>query len=537
MNKIFGVVKDFFVHWNAPAEGKYVPSKEIVAYSVGGMGVQFIASISAMILMNANCILLGSIYGMKPTTLAIIATISSIVLLVLQPLKSFLIDHPPGNKGKARPWLLWTSFPCAVLMSSLAYMDTGWDETTMAAVVGTLFVIMNFVYSFYYGQYTMLAYLISPNSQERTNIITISSLVYSFAPTIAGVIFPLISTAFPNGQLDQDFYRLIFPLFTGIGVLITLICYFGTKERIIIPKSYNAEVKFWDGMKKIVRNKYLWIINIATWMQFARAGLTNVLSWAYIYMLQNAEIQSVLSLVMGSASGIGMFVAPFLVKAFGKRNTAIASNLLVTVSAIFLIIFPGSMILLYVVIYLNLFGIAVQIITQPAMNADALDYQQWKTGDRYEGISGNLGMIGQAIALGTNFVIPVVQEQMGIIDDYDLLFDPAIRDPLFSALAVVAAIGGLGVAIPYFFWDLSEKKHCAIIEDLKLRAERQNVSDGFEDASILSSGEVSESVLSEERALKEKEFSENAYAEVTETAEVAAASESGEDTNEEDKNA
>ncbi len=210
---------------------------------------------------------------------------------------------------------------------------------------------------------------------------------------------------------------------------------------------------------------------------------------------------------------------------------------MVTVSAIFLIIFPGSMILLYVVIYLNLFGIAVQIITQPAMNADALDYQQWKTGDRYEGISGNLGMIGQAIALGTNFVIPVVQEQMGIIDDYDLLFDPAIRDPLFSALAVVAAIGGLGVAIPYFFWDLSEKKHCAIIEDLKLRAERQNVSDGFEDASILSSGEVSESVLSEERALKEKEFSENAYAEVTETAEVAAASESGEDTNEEDKNA
>ena len=93
MNKIFGVVKDFFVHWNAPAEGKYVPSKEIVAYSVGGMGVQFIASISAMILMNANCILLGSIYGMKPTTLAVIATISSIVLLVLQPLKSFLIDQ------------------------------------------------------------------------------------------------------------------------------------------------------------------------------------------------------------------------------------------------------------------------------------------------------------------------------------------------------------------------------------------------------------------------------------------------------------
>ena len=502
MKKIFAAVKGFFTHWNTPAEGNYVPSKEVVAYSVGGMGVQFIAAISAAIQMNASCLLLGSIYGMKPTTLATIATVSSIVLLVLQPLKAYLIDHAPGHKGKARPWLLWMSFPCAVLMSALAYMDPGWNAVTMAVVVGVLFVIMNFIYQFYYGQYTMLAYLISPNSTERTTIITISSLVYSLAPTITGAIFPLISTAFPNGQLDQDFYRLIFPLFTGLGVLITLLCYFGTKERIIIPKSYNAEVKFLDGMKKIIRNKYLWIINIATWMQFARAGLTNILTWVYIYMLQNAEIQSALSLVMGTASGIGMFVAPFLVRFFGKRNTAIASNLLVTVSAILLIIFPGSMVLLYIVIYLNLFGIAVQIITQPAMNADALDYQQWKTGDRYEGISGNLGMIGQAIALGTNFVIPVVQEQMGIIDDYDVLFDPVIRDPIFRAMAVVAAVGGLGVAIPYFFWDLSEKKHRAIIEELKLRAEKQNVAEGFENASILSSGEITDTVLKEEKALK-----------------------------------
>ena len=58
------------------------------------------------------------------------------------------------------------------------------------------------------------------------------------------------------------------------------------------------------------------------------------------------------------------------------------------------------------------------------------------------------------------------------------------------------------MAIPYLFWDLSEKKHRAIIEDLKLRAERQNVSDGYTDASILSSGEISDSVIREERELR-----------------------------------
>ncbi len=499
---VLGAVKSFFTHWSTPAEGNYVPSKEIVAYSVGGMGVQFIATISSLVTMNAGCILLGSIYSIRPTSLAIIATVGSLSLLLTQPLKAYLIDHTPGEKGKARPWLLWLSIPSAVLLSALAYLDPGWDETTLTAVVGVLYVIMNFVYQFYFGQYTMLAYLISPNSEERTKIITISSLVYSFAPTITGAIFPLIATAFPNQQLDQDFYRLIFPLFSGLGVLITLLCYFGTKERIIIPKEYKAEVKFLDGMKKIVRNKYLWIINIATWFQFARAGMTGVVTWIYIYMLQNAGIQSILSLVMGTASGIGMFAAPFLVKLIGKRNTAIASNLLVTLSAIFLIIFPGNIVLLFIVIYLNLFGIAVQIITQPAMNADALDYQQWKTGDRYEGISGNLGMIGQAIAIGTNFVIPVVQELFGVVDDYDVLYDPLIRDPMFRALAIVAAVGGFMVALPYFFWDLSEKRHREIIAELTLRAEKQNVLDGYADASVLSTGELTAEVIEEQHRLQ-----------------------------------
>ena len=157
---------------------------------------------------------------------------------------------------------------------------------------------------------------------------------------------------------------------------------------------------------------------------------------------------------------------------------------------------------MFIVIYLNLFGIAVQIITQPAMNADALDYQQWKTGDRYEGISGNLGMIGQAIAIGTNFVIPVVQELFGVVDDYDVLYDPLIRDPMFRALAIVAAVGGFMVALPYFFWDLSEKRHREIIAELTLRAEKQNVLDGYADASVLSTGELNAEVIEEQHRLQ-----------------------------------
>lgn len=68
----------------------------------------------------------------------------------------------------------------------------------------------------------------------------------------------------------------------------------------------------------------------------------------------------------------------------------------------------------------------------------------------------------------------------------------------------MVAVGGLATAIPYMFWDLNEKKHKQIIKELTLRAEMQNVSDGYTDASVLSTGEVTNDVIEEQKELKRK---------------------------------
>ena len=508
---VLGAVKRFFVdNWKKPAEGNYVSGREVVCYSVGGMGVQFIAAMAAVVPLNASCLLLGSLYGITPNEFAVIGVIQALVLLVFQPLKAWLIDNTPGNQGKARPWLLWLSIPSAVLLSSLAFMDPSWPHMTMVIVVAVIYVVMNWIYQFYYSQYTLLAYVISPNSQERANIITISSIVYSLAPTITGAVIPLLANLFEGGQLSLNLYRVIIPVFCALGVLLTMLTYFGTKERIIQPKEYKAKVKFWDAMKKCVKNKYLWIINITTWFQFGRIAVTGMITWVYVYILQNNNIQSLMTLVMGTASGIGMFVAPFVIKLIGKRNAAIIANFLAAGASALLIAFPNSLPLLFISCYLVMFGIAVQIITQPAMNADALDWQQYKTGDRYEGVSGNLGMIGQAIAMGTGLVIPAIQEAygIGVGGDYEMLYDAAVRAPMFRTLAILAAVCSAACAIPFFFWDLSEKKHRAIIEELKVRAEAQNIADGHAGESVLSSGEElseSESIKLEEEVMHQLE--------------------------------
>lgn len=489
INKAGEVVKDFFRYWNKPAEGNYVANKETIAYSVGGMGVQFVAAIASQILLQANCLLIGSVYGLKPTDLAMLLMINTIFSIVIQPLKSYLIDNTPGNKGKARPYLLWLGPPCAILMSLTAFIPLSWTKQQILICVGVLYTVMNFIYQFYLGMYTQLVQLMTPNTNERAKIISISSIIYSFAPTITNAVFPLIATAFAFGQVDQNFYKVIFPVFSFLGCGLGFFAYFGTKERIIVPRRQVQKVKFKDGFVKICKNRYFWINNISTWFVFARAAITGSMYWAYIYMLQNEVIQSVATLVIGTASLVGMVMGPFIIKKIGKRNTVLLTDAAFAVSMVPLIFFNNNFYVFALMCYIANWGTAVQIITTPAMSADALDYQQWKTGDRLEGFSQNFTIINSLVAIGTNYVVPFINEYFGLINDYDVLYDEAIRSPMFSALAALSVGGALLHAAPYLFWNMTEKDQERMIEDLKRRAHEQNVLDGCADASILSSQE------------------------------------------------
>lgn len=72
------LVGDVRAHWKTPAQGKYISYKEFTAYSVGGIGVNTINSIFGYVALSANCLLLGSAYGIDPVHLVWMSIIVNI---------------------------------------------------------------------------------------------------------------------------------------------------------------------------------------------------------------------------------------------------------------------------------------------------------------------------------------------------------------------------------------------------------------------------------------------------------------------------
>lgn len=67
------------------------------------------------------------------------------------------------------------------------------------------------------------------------------------------------------------------------------------------------------------------------------------------------------------------------------------------------------------------------------MNADVLDYQQYKTGERLEGLMSQfVGIIGTFVSMGVTYLIQtiIMQNHYGLVNNYDDLYNVSFREPL-----------------------------------------------------------------------------------------------------------
>lgn len=152
------------------------------------------------------------------------------------------IDNTRSSKGKFRPYLLYTGIPSGILLTGFAFLP--FESMSYNQKLWVLFItyeLLQLCYPFYDQAYTTLVQVMSPNSTERADVITISTFIYSLAPTILGFLVPILA-GFTGGLEHINAYRIIMPIFGIGGALIGLFSYTGTKERIIVAKDYTPKV-------------------------------------------------------------------------------------------------------------------------------------------------------------------------------------------------------------------------------------------------------------------------------------------------------
>ena len=539
--KVKGLLDQVKYYWKKPAKGRYMSFKEIASYAFGGIGAYLIVCMSIPCILGATNVFLSGTIGIGLTDMYIMYVIAILSGIPLTGLRANIVDNTRNKAGKYRPYLLRMGIPCAIIFVAMVWFP--YDKLSLVVGEGQVFgrsadyiakcaiilafnIALQFFYNFFYDAYENLIHVLSPNSQERADVASIKSIIYSFGPTVYNLIIPIIAALLKTNQTDIKVYRIAFPIIGVIGTLLVFVVYANTQEKIIQAKTHVIQIKFTDAFREVAKNKYFWIISLASWIGFLETAYSNILYWLCNYGGACSQgTYAIITTINGNAALWGMLLAPFCIRKWGKKKVQIVTNLF---NILFILcmypFFMGSAdpttgnIKNYVIwavlacLYLNGIVGAFAHILNPSIQADIRDYQQYKTGERIDGMFAAVATIGSIITLITAGVLPALQEKYGmtakmaekVTSDSSLMsrilpgtqqsIGQMLNDqlangqnnftnassalynvdgillPLLRILVIVAAVGATLNVIPFFFYDLTERKQKSYVRVLKVRA-------------------------------------------------------------------
>ena len=561
-------------YWKTPMAGRFMPFKEIAAYSGGGIGAYMIITMGSACLLSSNNVLLSSALGIDPTDMYIMYVIAVLANIPLTGIRANIVDNTRKKAGKYRPYIVTMAIPAAIICTTMVWFpysalngifgDTEIFGESLAYIVKCAIIMLlnlglHFFYYFFYDAYENLIHVLSPNSQERSDVASIKSVVYSFAPTIVNLFTPIIAKhLFHTNTTDIRVYRFVYPLLTIFGILLCIVVYKHTEEKIVQAKSHVVQIKFIDALRAVAKNKYFWIISLAGWIGFLEASYGNIMYWVYNYGGGcSGDAYGIVVTVYGNASLWGMLAAPFCIRKWGKKSVLVVTNLFNVLFILMMLLFvkdvTASMTIWLIMgcLYLNALMGSFAHILNPSIQADIRDYQQYKTGERIDGMFSAVATIGTILNLVFSFVLPVVYEKGGITKEnaaivtsnpeilnrmlgdgktvgqllseqlaagqdnynnaYSALYDPEVLGSLIKVLIVLSAFGALLNVIPYVWYDFNERKQKAVIRILKIRAMFEDYGNGtLKDRDLVETLEIirksREMVVAEPKILDKKTY-------------------------------
>ena len=519
--KIVNGIGKFKSHWNKPPEGYQVAYKEFAAFAAGCGIPNMLGVLTQYTTIATSVHLMISYFKMSTGMAWILTIIASVIAIIRSPILSMMIDNSNGKSGKFKPFLLWSAIGTAVTFSFVPYIPSSWMDIHLFSlplpaipIMGiyeastidfNLGILLAFIL-IQIGQFFItllnqsiagIEQTISTVAQERANIGSIKGLVSGLPSSVVNIILPILAGTFfakQGGWNAVNMYRVAFPICGVIGVLLVLFLVKGVEERTVVKQEYVAKVKLSEGMRLLSKSKYFWIITIFNAFNAIR-NLANITTWITQYSFASDTAKTVIGLycstILMNAIAVALLVGPFLIKKMGKRNLMILSCVGYVIMIALQVVFHKNPVLILVVSFFEQFFGGFYFLTG-IMTSDIMDEIQMKTGKRLEGFWQNyMAIVTTVIGVFTGMLTPLFLSfgGVGFSDDISLaLQSPELRNNIFFYQSLLALIGAVIVAIPFFFYDLTEDKHANIVRVLRIRAAVDNYNDNMlqsEDISYL----------------------------------------------------
>lgn len=500
-------IEEIFLYWKHPRPGEYVSYKEITMLSIGWLAQYFVVQFS--IGFSVGTAFAGATLGMTNGELLVMNYITQIIGYLQAPVNAWLTDNLRSKHGKYRVYIR-LAIPLMLLnIISLWFpYEEVRDGVSRYAMIAALFIIgqiQGYVRSWIITGVTNMVHVMTPNTQERAKIMSITSVIYSNAPTFMNLYLPVMVDVLPiNGnKFTTTYFRGVHTPLALFAPLI-LTAFYGTQERLVLPKSRVSQMSFGNSLRSVMSNRIFWIKCFDAWNDFlenAKGDVWDML--VYRAHITSSSTYGIMNTLCHNSQLWSMIFSPWFIRKFGKKNIKLFKNIMqVFLIAAMKFTYKSkfAVVFLFIINYINRFIDCGQVIDK-AIESDMRDTQQYLVGER---IDGSFELVSKyangAVSMLTGLFLPWVYGKCGfdgsdysVLDVYvdynpDLPLNQQKKNPncvLYSMLDVLITISILGAAldiIPWFFYDVSETGQKSMLRVIRLRTLIEDHNSGKEDA-------------------------------------------------------
>lgn len=378
------------------------------------------------------------------------------------------------------------SLYCDVIPKCVMVVLIGWLPVYNIADVATRVWVANLLFATYnvFGFGNVLetcTQSISPNLQERILVRSYPVKISHIFNSILAIILPAIIGALRYEWADINMYRYVIPITFIISAGLTMYLSGRIKERIPQPPiEEKVNIKFWDGMFGVLKNKYLLINTIVGLIDSLGNGMLPFVTIVYFYTFRLSGLPYSLLVALISFAGTPPdLLSPYFLKRFSYKQIMIFYQLsrgigysIIATAMWFChdnLTLCGT--ICVIVMFLLEMTKTVPTTAGHDMNVRIGDYQMYLSGERLESFAGVFGWFTGPITSFVGLLIPLLLLRYGFNSNWDVLYIDDSRRFIIVIPIIVDVIGYFLMTIPYLFWDYDSKKQNMVMEVLKRRAE------------------------------------------------------------------
>ena len=492
LHKLFGTTE---------GDGNMQP-KEAIAYSVTGIGQNFICTIIGsyltVFMTDALGFNISNPFGLGAMAVAWLMLGTRIFDAFNDPIMGSIVDRTRTKWGKCRPYLKWMALPIGIV-TILCFLPWFKNDVGSFAAISIIYIIWSMVYTVADVPYWGLSSAMTNDTTVRGNLLTVARLACTAAAGLVTILVPQITAGVTKKFRDPETNLLIaeyasqnaetlrYTYFIIAIVLVVLslpMFYYGFKNTKEYCQSNENPPSLKHNLGLLFKNKQLLLIVLSGILGGARMVYTytgGLYFCKYALASRGGEnLYGILTMLVVPGGLIASVLCPWLTKKIGKKWSFIGSHIIGAVAMVIMFFMwdfgaadfrtGGIAVCVICLIFVGIPQGISNIMTY-AMIGDTVDYLEWKTGERAEGICFAMQTLINKVGMAIGAFIGVIAYGMsGISADNPMgSMTSDGLNKMWLMLVLSGVVSFIACIIPMLFYNITEKRQRRMVQEIAER--------------------------------------------------------------------